>query len=114
MFYYLLLFFVGGTVNNLGTVVLGVVGLLRARNGKPYAWCFVVGLFFALVYWFGFFSGLVRNPEVWGTNLDAQVVYFVYFILFFSISLVKSRKWYRQKYTEASASDERECADKEA
>ena len=113
MFYYLLLFFVGGTVNNLGTVVFGVVGLLRARKGKTYAWCFVVGLLFALVYWFGFFSGLARNSEVWGTNLDAQVAYFVYFILFFPISLVKSRKWHKQNHMEASVSDEKAHADKE-
>ena len=84
MFMSLLLDIVYALVYNLVLLILGIVAVVKAKNGKKAVGWLVAGALIQGVSIFGAISGMVRDPALWATttNIFSMVGYVVLIIVF--------------------------------
>ena len=107
MGWFIVEFLINGTVYNGVFIIFCITAYVSSSKSKPYKGLLVTGLLGNTIPYFGFFSGLKRNPEVFGNQLGTIIGNLIYLAIFLLLILFACSKSYRKatEKTEAEKSE---------
>lgn len=89
-------FLISGTIYNIVAIIFGLIAWNKAAQAKKYGGYIAAGLLLNSIPYFGFFSGLKRNPESYIKLLDSTIGELVYLAIYICLILFVCSKAYKE------------------